>query len=246
MPKPACYKGGIGIVIKGNFMLPTRRKFLALTGATLGLASLPMGPATASTATRTFDVYLGRRKVGRSSMQLSRSGNRVDAEVEVTLHLSILGLIKFDYQLTNRESWRDGVLQEMRSRTNNNGPIEYANATRTSRGLEMDGSAYQGIVEGNPATTSYFTSDFLERRTWINTQNGKVFTPSIGRVGAANFSTSEGATPTTRYAIRGGVNSDLYYDSNFEWMGSSFSVAGRTARIAMSSRGGSLNAIWRG
>ena len=227
-------------------MFPNRRQFLALTGASLTIASLPAGPASARSATRQFAVYLGRKNVGSSSVRLSRSGSRVDAEIEVNLRLSILGLINFTYQLSNRESWRDGVLQEMRSRTNNNGPIEYANATRTGRGLEMDGSAYQGIVEGNPATTSYFTSDFLERRTWINTQNGAVFTPSIGRVGAANFATNEGNTPCTRYAIRGGVNSDLYYDSNFEWMGSSFKVAGRTARIAMSSRGESLNRIWRG
>ncbi len=227
-------------------MFPNRRQFLALSGAGLTIASLPAAPASASSATRQFAVYLGRRKVGESTVRLSRSGGRVDAEINVSLHLNILGLIKFDYQLSNRESWRDGVLQEMRSRTNNNGPIEYANANRTGRGLEMEGSGFQGIVEGNPATTSYFTSDFLERPTWINTQNGKVFTPSIGRVGAANFTTDEGSTPCTRYAIRGGVNSDLYYDSNFEWMGSSFSVAGRTARIAMSSRGGSLNQVWRG
>ena len=227
-------------------MFPNRRQFLALTGASLTIAALPAGPASAASATRQFEVYLGRKKVGSSSVHLSRSGSRVDAEIEVNLHLSILGLINFNYQLSNRESWRDGVLQEMRSRTNNNGPIEHANATRTGRGLEMDGSSYQGIVEGNPATTSYFTPDFLERRTWINTQNGAIFTPTIGRVGAANFATNEGSTPCTRYAIRGGVNSDLYYDSNYEWMGSSFSVAGRTARIAMSSRGGSLNQVWRG
>lgn len=227
-------------------MFPDRRQFLALTGASLTIASLPAGPASAASATRQFAVYLGRKKVGDSSVRLSRSGNRVDAEIEVSLHLSILGIINFDYQLSNRESWQDGVLQEMRSRTNNNGPVEYANANRTGRGLEMEGSGYQGIIEGNPATTSYFTSDFLERRTWINTQNGKVFTPSIGRVGTANFATAEGETPCTRYALRGGANSDLYYDRNFEWMGSSFSVAGRTARIAMSSRGGSLNRIWRG
>ena len=227
-------------------MFPDRRQFLALTGASLTIASLPASPASAATATRQFSVYLGRKQVGSSSVRLSRSGGRVDAEIEVSLHLSILGLIKFDYQLTNRESWQDGVLQEMRSRTNNNGPVEYANATRTSRGLEIDGSDYQGVINGNPATTSYFTSDFLERRTWINTQNGKVFTPTIGRVGTTTFTTNEGETPCTRYAIRGGVNSDLYYDSNFEWMGSSFSVAGRTARIAMSNRGNALNRIWRG
>jgi hypothetical protein len=227
-------------------MFPDRRQFLALTGASLTIAALPAGPASARAATRQFTVHLGRRQVGTSSVRLSRSGSRVDAEIEVSLHLSILGLIKFDYHLSNRESWRNGVLQEMRSTTNNNGPIEYANCRRTARGLEIDGSGFQGVIGGNPATTSYFTTDFLERSTWINTQNGTVFTPSIGRVGAASFATGEGEVACTRYAIRGGVNSDLYYDSTQEWMGSSFSVAGRTARIAMSSRGDSLNRIWRG
>jgi len=227
-------------------MFPNRRTFLALTGASLTFASLPAGPALANSATRRYSVNLGRRKVGESSVRLSRSGSRVDAEVEVALRLNILGLIRFDYTLSNRESWHNGLLQEMRSRTDNNGKAEFADANRTALGLEITGSSFQGVAPGNAATTSYFTTDFLERRSWVNTQNGKVFTPSIGRVGTESFETNEGAIPCTRYAVRGGVDSDLYYDENYEWMGSSFNVVGRTARIAMSNRGDSLNRIWLG
>jgi len=227
-------------------MFCNRRRFLALGGAGLFVAGLPASQATAATATRQFSVFLGNKQVGNSSVQLSRSGRRVDAEISVNLSLNILGLIRFNYALSNRESWQDGVLQEMRSITDNNGKTEQANARRTGRGLEIDGTGFQGIVTGNPATTSYFTADFLGRNTWINTQNGKVFTPSIGRVGTASFATSEGDILATRYAVRGGVDSDLYYDSNYEWVGSSFSVIGRTARIAMSHRGAALNRIWTG
>ncbi len=227
-------------------MFPDRRAFLALTGASLGFAALPAGPALAGTAQRRFAVFLGRKQVGKTMVRLTRVGARVDAEIEVELHLSILGLIRFDYTLSNRESWVGGVLQEMRATTNNNGSPEQVTARRTARGLEIDGSGYQGVVTGNPATTSYFTADFLSRRTWINTQNGKVMTPNIGRVGPALFATAEGDIPSTKYVIRGGVDIDLYYDADFEWMGSSFNVAGRTARIAMSERGGALNRIWAG
>jgi len=227
-------------------MFANRRRFLALSGAGLCAASLSASPASASAATRQFSVSLGDRQVGNSSVRLSRSGGRVDAEISVNLNLNILGLIRFNYALSNRESWQDGVLQEMRSTTDNNGKTEQVIARRTGRGLEIEGTGYQGLLEGNPATTSYFTADFLGRDTWINTQNGKVFSPSIGRVGIASFATSEGEIPCTRYAVRGGVNSDLYYDSDFEWVGSSFSVVGRTARIAMSDRGASFNRIWMG
>ncbi len=227
-------------------MFPDRRQFLALAGSAITFASLPAGPASARTAMRRYSVLLGRSQVGQTSVRLTRSGARVDAEIEVELNLNILGLIRFDYRLSNRESWRGGVLQELRSTTNNNGKPEQVTARRTGRGLEIDGTGYQGIVEGNPATTSYFSADFLGRSTWINTQNGDVFTPDIGRVGPASFTTVEGDVPTTRYVIRGGVDIDLYYDRDYEWMGSSFNVAGRTARITMSDRGGALNRIWLG
>lgn len=227
-------------------MFPNRRTFLALTGASLGFATLPAGPAAANTAIRRYSVLLGRKQVGESSVRLSRSGARVDVEVEVDLHLNILGLLRFDYQLSNRESWQGGVLQELRSSTNNNGSAEQVTAQRTARGLEVNGSGYQGVVAGNPATTSYFTTDFLERSTWINTQNGKIMHPDIGRVGTTSFATNEGDVPCTKYVLRNGVDIDLYYDNNYEWMGSSFKVIGREARIAMSSRGNSLNRIWRG
>jgi len=227
-------------------MLPNRRSFLAMTGASLGIASLPAGPASASAATRRYSAVLGNKQVGETSLRLSRSGDRVDVEIEVTLHLSILGLLRFDYQLSNRESWRGGVLQEMQSTTNNDGKAEYVRARRTARGLEIDGSGYQGVVSGNPATTSYFTTDFLERSTWINTQNGKIMNPTIGFAGTTGFSTNEGDVTCSKYVIRNGVDIDLYYDGSFEWMGSSFNVVGRSARIAMTNRGASLNRIWYG
>jgi len=227
-------------------MFPNRRHFLALTGASLSVATLPAAPALATSATRRFSVFLGRKQVGEASVSLSRNGARVEAEVNVELHLRILGLIHFDYVLSNRESWQDGVLQEMHATTDNNGSQEFVDARRTVQGLEVAGSHYQGIVSGNPATTSYFTTDFLERPTWISTQNGKLMHPSIGHTGITEFSTSEGDIQCSQYAIRNGIDIDLYYDNSFEWMGSSFNVAGRQARISMDNRGASLNRIWHG
>ncbi|MCF6274086.1 MAG: DUF6134 family protein [Rhodobacteraceae bacterium] len=227
-------------------MFPDRRKFLALAGASFGFAALPVSPVSANTATRRYAVSLGRKQVGETSVRLTRSGGRVDVEIEVSLRLNILGLIRFDYTLSNRESWREGILQELRSTTDNNGKPEEVYARRTSHGLEINGSKYQGFITENPATTSYFTTDFLGRSTWINTQNGEVFQPSIGLAGPARFATNEGEVPCTKYVVRGGVDIDLYYDEGLEWMGSSFNVVGRKARIAMTARGGSLNRIWAG
>lgn len=224
-------------------MLFPRRAFL---GGMLSSVALSGGPAHAAGATRRFASILGRKQVGESYVKLSRRGSRVTAEIHAELHISILGLIRFDYELNNVEVWQDGVLQEMNSLTNNNGTPNSVTARRVSGGLQVDGTGFQGFVPGNPATTSYFTADFLARPTWVSSQTGSVMDLTMRNAGADSFQTSEGALDCTRYTVRGQHDIDLYYDQNHEWIGSSFNVVGRTAKIQMTDRGASFNAIWQG
>lgn len=227
-------------------MIFDRRTFLAGFAGALTFSAIPAGPASASATTRSFIAKLGRRQVGETSITLSRSGSRVDAEIVAMLDISILGIINFDYHLVNRESWRDGVLQEMQSTTNNNGKDESVSARRVSNGLLVEGTGYEGVIQGNPGTTSYFTSDFLARPTWISSQNGKPLALTHRNAGADTFTTSEGTLSCTRYTTRGALDIDLYYDQSNEWVGSSFRVATQRAKIEMSNRGQSFNEIWHG
>ncbi len=227
-------------------MLSTRRKFIAgLTSAT-AVAGFIGSPALAATSTRRFSAVLGRKQVGETSVMLTRTGGRIIAEVEARLDISILGIINFNYHLSSREVWQNGVLQELRSTTDNDGTAEYANADRVDGGLQIDGTGFQGIVAGNPATTSYFTADFMGRPTWISTQTGKPLDLTILNAGAATFNTNEGALNCTKYTTRGPLKINLFYDPAYEWVGTSFRVAGQAATIAMTSRGQSFNSIWLG
>ena len=45
-------------------------------------------------------------------------------------------------------------------------------------GVEVEGTAFQGVIKGNPATTTYWSQAFLERPVWISTQNGLPFNVS--------------------------------------------------------------------
>lgn len=225
---------------------PDRRTFLAGLGGAVAIAGLSAGPALASSSTRRFVATLGRRQIGESSITLSRSGGSVTADIDVRLHIGLLGIVSFDYHLSSREVWRNGVLQELRSTTDNDGKQEYVNAHRVDGGLQINGSAFQGLVPGNPATTSYFTADFLGRPTWISTQNGRPLDLTIRNAGATQFNTSEGSLSCTKYTTRGRLNINLFYDQNVEWVGSSLRVVGRDANISMTSRGRSFNQIWVG
>ena len=226
-------------------MLSNRRSFIAgLTGAT-ALAGFSATPALANTATRRFDALLGRNKVGETSVTLSRSGGRVIVDIDARLRVSILGIINFNYHLSNRETWRNGVLQELRSTTDNDGKPEFVIGHRVGNGFQIDASGFQGVVPGNPATTSYFTSEFMQRPTWISTQSGKPLNLAIANRGNEGFATSDGNLACTKYSTSGGLDINLFYDSNDEWVGSNFRVAGRNANIRMSSRGQSFNALWR-
>jgi len=227
-------------------MRASRRKFILTASSAVAVAGLAATPVLAASATRRFSAILGRRNVGETSVTLTRNGDNVIAEIDARLAISILGLFSFDYHLASREVWRDGVLQEIRSITDNDGSEEYVNADRIDGGIQIDASGFQGVVPGNPATTSYFTADFMQQPTWISTQSGKPLALTISNQGLMRFNTSEGDLECTKYTTRGRLNISLYYDRSLEWVGSSFNIAGRAANIRMTDRGKSFNAIWAG
>ncbi|MEM9794261.1 MAG: DUF6134 family protein [Pseudomonadota bacterium] len=220
------------------------RRTLLTGGAMAGALALCPLPAMAA-GPRVFDLYRADKKIGSQTLTVDRSGQQINVAVSIDIKVRIMGIPAYTYQLESREVWAGGTLQQLRARTNDNGTDNSVTATRTTSGLRVDGTKYAGMVKGNPATTTYWTQAFLQRPTWISTQDGTPMNVSAQKAGTLQVPTPTGPTNATVWQIRGDIGElDLYYDRNGEWVGNAFTARGERARFVLARRGLDIARLW--
>ncbi|MEO1000056.1 MAG: DUF6134 family protein [Pseudomonadota bacterium] len=218
-----------------------RRATLAGLGAMSLLSALP---ASAGTAARDFAIRLDGDEIGEQSVRVQRIGQVVQVDIAIDIRVRILGISAYRYEMTNRELWRDGAVQSIASRTNDNGTDHRVTAERESGGLRIAGTGFSGTIPGDVATTTYWTEEFLARRTWINTQDGTPLSVTASRLGAAELMLDSGPVACTKWRTGGDLALELYYDRNGEWLANRFEARGEKAVILAKSRDQQLTALW--
>lgn len=223
----------------------SRRDMLRTTGAAGAALFLP-GMALAAQGPRVFELYRGNSKIGEQTLTVTPEGGDLKVAVSIDISVRILGLPAYRYQLESREVWSDGRLQRLDSRCNDNGKDERVSALSHRGGVEVDGTAYKGVIPGNPATTTYWSRAFLERPVWISTQNGLPFNVSCRPAGPVRVPAPEGKIAATRWQVRGDIGQlDLFYDDAGEWVGNEFEARGQEARFVLARRGRNFAGLWR-
>lgn len=182
--------------------------------------------------------------VGYSSLNLIRNGTNLVAKIDVKIDVTILGLNLFSYSLKCKEIWINKQLKSLKSEVRIGKKLEYSNAYRTSDGLKINGSSFTGVIKGNPATTSYFTPDFLNRDVWISTQNGKPLNVQSQKLGIEEIYTPKGLIKATNWEVSGDLNINLFYDEKNEWVGSKFRAGGADATFILQNKFGRNHKTW--
>jgi hypothetical protein len=220
-----------------------RRDFLLgspflVVGLTTGL------PLYSESAGTVFNIIWRDLNIGYSKANLTKKKNQLIFNAEVYISVTLLGINIFTYSLLNEEIWENKILQSLQSRVLIGKKEEFCRGFRTKNGFMIEGSSYKGLLEGNPATTSYFTTDFLKRKIWISTQNGKPLNIKSTNLGEKKIITPVEKIIATEWAITGDLNIYLYYDTNGQWVGSKFKAGGSNAQFNIHKSIGNLNSIW--
>ncbi len=215
-----------------------------LTGATAAGLVLAF-PAGAATGARSMALLRAGSRIGSKTVRVRQSSAEVAVETNIDIDVRLVGLPLYRYKLLASEVWVGGELASLRSRTDDNGTAHFVDATREGDRVRVAGSAFSGTVSGNPATTSYWSPAFLERSTWISTQDGRPLSVTALRSGSTDFPTLGGTIEATRWKIGGDIDGlELFYDRSGEWVGSEFPARGETARFVTAERGAALTPLW--
>lgn len=221
----------------------TRRATLAGGLALLSAPMLIRPLAAAQTARREFRVLRGDSDIGSQSVEVARDGARAEVRVRSRLEVKLLMITAYRYELDSTEVWEGGALVSLDSTVNDDGTRETARVRRENGRLVSTGT-WQGDIEGEPATTSYWSPEFLTRSTWISTQTGKPLAVRTRRDGTETVPAPGGARDCARWQVTGDLPLTLYYDQRDEWMGSAFDARGERARFRAVSETARLTPLW--
>lgn len=224
----------------------TRR---GLIGGLAAMAAVPAQGARAAQASRRFTILRDGDDIGFHAIALNRDGADLRVAIDIEIVVRVLGIAAYRYEMRNREVWRDGALVAMDCAVNDDGERKTVRAVRDAQGLRVEGPLYTGAAPDLAATTTYFTTEFLRRETWISTDNGELYPMTIAPDGSERIAVGAGgAVECARWRATNNADFDvtLYYDSRGEWASVAFDAGGKRAVYVPDSLDDSFASIWVG
>lgn len=205
---------------------PPGSRMLSMRKIIPALAALVLAPSVAAAAglDAAFDIIRKGDRIGFHAVDVEETGDggyRVETRIEMQVKFGPIPV--FRYQHVSTETWRDGVLQTVESRTDNNGKAETLTARREGDGLAIDGTRFKGEGPGDAIPSSYWNKAIVSTRTLLDTQNGRLIDVRIENLGQTPTPTGAAAE---QHKLTGTVDLNLWYAGE-RWVGADFVVRGQ-------------------
>lgn len=214
-------------------MVITRRDLLggmagfAAVGAFAPSVSLAAPDLAASYPTMIkFRVEREGSDIGTVVQRYREEGDTLLVDVDIAFQVKLAFVTLFRYEHRAREVWQAGRLTRLDSVTNDNGTAQQVEA-RATGGL-VSGTGPFGAFEApmDVLPSSYWHPRFPEQSLMLDSQKGRVLRFDISEVGAERILAGGEEIDATRYAMRGDVDLDFWYDADRVWQKMSFTIKG--------------------
>ncbi len=166
-----------------------------------------------------FDVYLDDRKVGYHNFRLEETGDRYSVVSDAHLNVKFLFFNAYRYRHTNREVWRDGCLQSLESRTDDNGEPFQVNAQRRGEKLIVESSTRAQLLSGCVKSFAYWDPTSLEADKLLNAQTGEHLNVTLQDMGDDRLAVRGNSVPARRFRLTARDRTiDLWYSPQRQWL----------------------------
>ena len=200
---------------KKNYMDGMKLRARASVVGAMCAAGAMTGSAAAGDLDAAFDIMRNGERVGYHVVQARETPEGLAVETRIEIKVKFGPLPLYRYRHVAIELWRDGEVQWISSRTNDNGERAFLEARRENGVLIVDGAAFQGPAPTEAMPASYWNRAVVSARTVLNTQNGEIINVETSALGA-------GAAPYggegEHYQVVGTVALDVWYDGD-DWIG---------------------------
>jgi hypothetical protein len=216
----------------GRSALPglPRRTLLGRALAATGSLMLPPGAlAGTSSGDRTFRVLRKGEDIGRHHVAFARRGDGLQVDVEVELAVKLAFITVYRFRQSGRDLWRDNVLVQAHTVTDDDGKHSELVAWAANGALEVAGASGSRLVPlGSMTDLCFWNDDILRAPQVVDTQTGEATTLRTQRVGSGPRPVAGREILATGYRVDAGDGraGTVWYDETGAWVGADFTTRG--------------------
>lgn len=222
-------------------MLHFRILAIATTLTVLGFS--PNAAASENTSgLLKFEVALDDKPIGQHTLTFNRTTDQaLEIGIAVDLKVKFGPFTVFDYTHRNASLWQDGVLQRMRSETDDNGERHDVAIELTAGQLQVVNDSIERYTAARSLLpTTYWMVSTVAQDRLINSQTGKILDVEVLEVGRENVPGPDGPIAATRYRMTGDLKIELWYDDAGILVGLAFQAKGSAVTYRLIERNGLL------
>ncbi|MCG8503206.1 MAG: DUF6134 family protein [Sphingomonadales bacterium] len=188
-------------------------KIVIAAGILTAAAPLLTAARDAATSDYLHDIVRKGKTIGMHQIAFSEDDGALVVDIAIKMKVKIAFITVFRYEHSNREIWRDGRLQSIRTRTNDNGKKYDVEGVRLDDRFEVTVNGTTLSHNRDIVPSTYWNPALLDQAELLNTQTGKAMAVTISELGPDTVRTPTGETAAHRYRIEEIGPIDLWYDA---------------------------------
>jgi len=167
-----------------------------------------------------FDVLLGDSKIGEHSFVVTNTDGQQSVSINASFKVELLFMTVYQYQHKNTEKWKSGCVNELISKTNDDGK-EYSVYVKQNNNLSIsvNGEAKQETISCI-RSFSYWDKKITTSNQLINSQTGEIVPVAFRLVGNESYEVKGESLLSKRYEMKTDkFTMQLWYSASDDWLG---------------------------
>jgi hypothetical protein len=165
-----------------------------------------------------FDVYRDGNKVGFHRVWFGKRGTDLTVENKFRIEIKVLFLTAYSYQYSSEARWRAGQLLQIAAQVDDDGATSQVSAALDDDRMKVNGSAGRYTAEATLYPTNHWNVEVLRQKQVLNTLTGQLNSVRIEAAGRELVATEFGEALATRYAYKGDLETEAWYDDAGRWV----------------------------
>lgn len=185
----------------------------------VGMAlAAPAAVRAADAETRVFTVSVDGKHAGEATMAITRHDDgTVTMKADTSVTVSYF-FVKYRYSYSGQEVWKDGRLQRLESRTNDDGKKFNVSAVNEGNAIRLRVNSQDSMVSSDLWLSSYWCLPNVKLRnqamTVVEPDTGKRYMGRLQHIGGQRLGIAGQAMDTQHYRVNTDNPVNVWYDAS--------------------------------
>jgi len=183
-----------------------------------------------------FDLYRNNKLIGTHIYTFSNDGDNLIVDSKINFEIKKLGVSLYKYHAAGTETYKDGILINFNSKTNQNKKDKYVNIQLKDDKYIIDGSSYKGDANKDYIIGTWWNHSIVNAKAQISAVSGRIIEQKVTFLGKKTINISGKKIKTLHFNFASTdetlskgkkMNTDIWYEEDtLNWIKASFEKSG--------------------